>query len=98
MALAYLAANAAGGFAHYCRPGPLQVGGSAVAAYTCSPGTRASCPDGVAEIVIGDPTCAASYENEASNSHWDFSQPGVIEAGAVQDGRTWDPFGACPAA
>ena len=65
VALAYLAAHAAPGFAHFCRPGSLQTAMGASTAYTCLPGTGYSCPDGVAEIIIAEPTCAASYENEA---------------------------------
>ena len=96
VALAYLAAHAAPGFAHFCRPGSLQTAMGASTAYTCLPGTAYSCPDGVAEIIIAEPTCAASYENEASNSHWDFSHAEVVKPGTVQNGRTWDPFGTCP--
>jgi len=95
--MAYLAAHAAPGFAHYCRPGALQTADGPSAAYTCVPGVGFTCPDGRAEIIIADPTCAASYENEASNSYWDFSAAGVIAPGAVQNGRTWDPYGECPA-
>ncbi|MDQ2729750.1 MAG: hypothetical protein M3Y91_18245 [Actinomycetota bacterium] len=91
-----LAAHAAPGFAHYCRPGPSPIVLGPSAAYTCFPGTGYSCPDGTAEIVIANPRCSASYENEASNSYWDFSQAGVVRPGTVQNGRTWDPFGACP--
>jgi hypothetical protein len=97
VAMAYLAAHAAPGFAHYCRPGALQTADGPSAAYTCVPGVGFTCPDGRAEIIIADPTCAASYENEASNSYWDFSTAGVIAPGAVQNGRTWDPYGECPA-
>ncbi|MDQ2726429.1 MAG: hypothetical protein M3Y91_00855 [Actinomycetota bacterium] len=96
VALAYLEAHAAPGFAHFCRPGPLHTALGSSAGYTCVPGKTYACPDGVAEILITAPGCAASYENEASNSFWDFSQAGVIVPGAVQDGRMWDPFGACP--
>lgn len=96
VALAYLAAHSAPGFAHYCRPGSLQTALGPSTAYTCRPGIGFSCPDGVAEIIIAKPTCPASYENEASNSFWDFSQAGVVRPGTVQNGRTWDPFGACP--
>ena len=96
VALAYLAAHAAPGFAHYCRPGPLHGMAGPSAAFTCVPGTEVSCPDGVPEIVIGAPECAASYKNEASNSNWDFSTGGIIEPGTVQGSRTWDPFGPCP--
>jgi cytoskeletal protein RodZ len=97
VALAYLAANAAPGFATFCRPGTLVTAAGPSAGYTCVPGSSFTCPDGVAEIIISDPTCAASYENEASNSHWDFSGGTTIAPGAVQDGRTWDPYGACVA-
>jgi hypothetical protein len=96
-ALAYLAAHAAPGFAHHCRPGSLHTPDGPVAAYTCVPGSTVSCPDGVAEIIIAAPTCAASYRNEASNSHWDFSEGGIVAPGTVQNGRTWDPYGPCPA-
>jgi hypothetical protein len=95
-ALAYLAAHAKPGFAHYCRPGPLNVGVANAVAYTCVPGPRFACPDGNAEIIIADPACAATYENEASNSYWNFSSGAVIQPGATQDGRTWDPDGKCP--
>ena len=95
-ALAYLSAHAKPGFAHYCRPGKLTVGLTNAVAYTCVPGPTFACPDGNAEIIIADPACAQSYENEASNSYWDFSTGGVIQPGATQDGRTWDPFGTCP--
>jgi hypothetical protein len=97
VALAYLAGQAAPGFAHFCRPGSLQTALGASAGYTCVPGPGFACPDGTAEIIIADPSCPASYENEASNSFWDFSQvSGVIGPGAVQDGRSWDLFGTCP--
>ncbi len=96
VALAYLAAHAAPGFAHFCRPGSLHTALGPSTAYTCLPGAAYSCPDGMAEIIIADPTCPASYENEASNSYWDFSRAGVVRPGMVQNGRTWDPFGACP--
>jgi hypothetical protein len=95
VALAYLAAHAAPGFATFCRPGTLVTAAGASAAYTCVPGAAFTCPDGVAEIIISDPTCAASYENEASNSYWDFAAAGTVAPGSVQDGRTWDPYGAC---
>jgi hypothetical protein len=95
-ALSYLAAHAKPGFALYCTPGTLSIGIAGAVAYTCVPGTGFSCPYGGPEIIIADPTCAISYENEASNSYWDFSQAGVIAPGAVQDGRTWDPYGECP--
>jgi hypothetical protein len=90
-ALAYLAANAAPGFAHYCRPGALlsPISRTLVAAFICVPGAVQSCPDGVPEIVIGDPSCPASYENEASNSHHYNSALGIV--------TSVDPFGACPA-
>jgi transcriptional regulator with XRE-family HTH domain len=94
-ALIYLAAHAKPGFAHYCRPGPLKVGITDAVAYTCVPGPHFSCPDGNAEIIIADPSCAISYENEASNSYWNFDSATVIEPGATQDGRTWDPYGEC---
>lgn len=94
-ALAYLDSHAAPGFALYCRPGPLWTAVGLSAGYTCVPGTQYSCPDGVAEIIIADPMCAASYQNEAANSYWDFSQAGAIKPGAVQGDRTWDPFGSC---
>lgn len=96
VALAYLNAHAAPGFAHFCRPGPFQTALGRSFAYTCVPGKTFTCPDGTAEIIIADPACAASYENEASNSFWDFSRAGVIAPGVVQNGRTWDPFGTCP--
>jgi hypothetical protein len=96
VALTYLAAHAKPGFAHYCRPRPLTVGISQAVAYTCVPGTRFTCPDGVPEIIIADPACPISYENEASNSYWNFSSGAVISPGAVQSGRTWDPYGECP--
>ncbi|MDQ2725836.1 MAG: hypothetical protein M3Y36_10125 [Actinomycetota bacterium] len=96
VALAYLNAHAAPGFAHFCRPGPFQTALGRTFGYTCVPGTTFTCPDGTAEIIIADPACAASYENEASNSFWDFSKAGVIAPGVVQNGRTWDPFGTCP--
>lgn len=95
-ALAYLAAEAAPGFAHFCRPGAVETDAGPVAAYTCVPGSITTCPDGVAEIIIAEPGCANSYRNEASNSHWDFSRAGSIRPGARQGGRTWDPFGPCP--
>jgi hypothetical protein len=96
VALAYLAAHAAPGFAHFCRPGSLTTALGASAAFTCVPGSEFACPDGVAEIIIAQPACAASYENEASNSYWDFSDGGVVHPGSVQGQRTWDPFGMCP--
>ncbi len=96
VALAYLAAHAKPGFAHYCRPAPLHVGIAHAVAFTCVPGTGFTCPDGVPEIIIADPGCAISYENEASNSYWDFSTGGVITPSTVQAGRTWDPYGSCP--
>jgi len=97
IALAYLAAHAKPGYAHYCRPGPLNIGIAHAVSYTCMPGTTVGCPDGGPEIVIADPSCAASYKDEASNSYWNFSSSnGVITPGAVQDGRTWDPYGECP--
>lgn len=96
VALAYLNAHAAPGFAHFCRPGPFQTALGRTFGYTCVPGTTFTCPDGTAEIIIADPACAASYENEASNSFWDFSKAGVIAPGVVQNGRMWDPFGTCP--
>lgn len=96
IALAYLADHAKAGFAHYCRPGALGVGVAHVVAFTCMPGSHFSCPDGVAEIVIADPACAVSYENEASNSYWDFAKSSVVAAGTTQNGRTWDPYGSCP--
>ena len=96
VALAYLAAHAKPGFAHYCRPAPLTVGIPHAVAYTCVPGTRFTCPDGGREIIIADPACPISYENEASNSYWNFSSGAVISPGAVQSGRTWDPYGECP--
>jgi hypothetical protein len=95
-ALAYLALHAKPGFAHYCRPTALNVGIPSAVAYTCVPGAKFSCPDGNAEIIIADPGCPAAYENEASNSYWDFSSGGVIKPGSTQDGRTWDPYGECP--
>ena len=95
VALAYLATHAKPGFAHYCRPQPLRVGIAHAVAFTCVPGTGFTCPDGVAEIIIADPACAISYENEASNSFWNFSTAGVIAPSTVQYGRTWDPFGSC---
>jgi transcriptional regulator with XRE-family HTH domain len=94
-ALSYLAAHAKPGFAHYCRPGDLKVGISNAVAYTCVPGPTFACPDGNREIIIADPGCAATYENEASNSYWNFSTGAIIEPGATQDGRTWDPYGEC---
>ncbi len=97
VALGYLAAHAAPGFAHFCRPGDLHTALGPAAGYTCVPGTGFSCPDGIAEIIIAEPTCAASYENEASNSHWNLSAAGVVMPGTVQNGRAWDPFGSCPA-
>jgi len=97
VAMAYLASHAAPGFAHYCREGTLRTTAGPVAAYTCVPGSSTWCPDGVAEIIIAQPRCAASYKNEASNSYWDFSEAGIVRPGAVQHGRTWDPFGVCPA-
>lgn len=96
VALSYLAAHAKPGFAHYCRPGPLNVGVAHTVAFTCVPGTNFRCPDGGPEIIIANPACAISYENEASNSYWDFSKAGLISVGAVQNGRTWDPYGECP--
>jgi hypothetical protein len=96
VALAYLATYAKPGFAHFCRPAPLEVGIAHAVAVTCVPGSRFHCPDGVAEIIIADPACAVSYENEASNSYWDFSEGGVVTPGTVQNGRTWDPYGSCP--
>ncbi len=94
-ALAYLAAHAKPGFAHYCRPRHPIVGITNAVAYTCVPGPSFACPDGNPEIIIADPACAASYENEASNSYWDFNAGTVIQQGATQDGRTWDPYGEC---
>ena len=71
--------------------------GVAAQSFTCYPGTLAQCPDGVPEIVITDPSCAVAYEDEASNSFWNFTATaGYIEAGSVQNGRVWDPFGECP--
>ena len=95
-ALAYLSAHAKPGFAHYCRPGPLTVGITNAVGYTCVPGPNFACPDGNSEIIVADPGCAATYENEASNSYWDFSTGAVIQPGTTQDGRTWDPYGGCP--
>ncbi len=95
-ALAYLAVHAKPGFAHYCRPGPLNIGVAHTVAYTCVPGTGFRCPDGGPEIIIANPACAISYENESSNSYWDFSSAGVVAPGVVQNGRTWDPYGECP--
>ncbi|HWG72716.1 MAG TPA: hypothetical protein VG184_01545 [Acidimicrobiales bacterium] len=99
VALAYLAAHAAPGFAHYCRPGLVTLSNGVVAhSFTCYPGTLARCPDGGPEIVITDPGCVAAYEDEASNSFWNFAQTsGYIGPGAVQNGRVWDPFGECVA-
>ncbi len=88
IALAYLATHAKPGFAHYCLPGSsINVG---------VPGTSFRCPYGGPEILVADPACAISYENEASNSYWDFSSGAIISPGSVQDGRTWDPYGECP--
>lgn len=95
VALAYLQAHAKAGFAHYCRPGRLAVGVPNAVAYTCVPGARFSCPDGSPEIIIADPACAVSYENEASNSYWNFAGGGLVAPGVVQNGRTWDPYGQC---
>jgi hypothetical protein len=95
VALAYLAAHAKPGFAHYCRPVTLKVGIAHAVAYTCVPGTKFKCPYGGPEIIIADPACAISYENEASNSYWNFSSGAVITPGSVQSGRTWDPYGEC---
>jgi len=96
VALAYLAIHAKPGFAHYCRPGPLNIGIAHAVSYTCMPGKHIQCPDGGPEIVIARPSCAVSYEDEASNSYWDFASSGVIAPGSVQNGRTWDPYGECP--
>lgn len=96
VALDYLAVHAKPGYAHYCRPGPLSIGIAHAVSYTCMPGNRIGCPDGGPEIVIADPSCTASYKDEASNSFWDFSAAGVIAPGSVQNGRTWDPYGGCP--
>lgn len=96
LALAYLATHAKPGFAHYCRPGPINIGIAHAVSFTCMPGTRVGCPDGGPEIVIAAPACAASYQDEASNSYWDFSSGSVIAPGSVQNGRTWDPYGQCP--
>jgi len=96
VALAYLAIHAKPGFAHYCRPGPLNIGIAHAVSYTCMPGNHTQCPDGGPEIVIAKPSCAVSYEDEASNSYWDFASSGVIAPGSVQNGRTWDPYGECP--
>lgn len=98
VALESLAAHANPAFAFYCRPGPLNVGVANAVSYICVPRSASACPDGRAEIIIADPTCAATYENEASNSYWDFAaEPsGVIAPGTVQGGRTWDPYGGCP--
>jgi hypothetical protein len=50
-------------------------------------------------VVISEPTCAVSYENEASNSWLDFA---TLTSGARNDhsrhdasGRRVDPFGEC---
>lgn len=96
VALAYLAAHAKPGFAHYCRPGPLNIGIPNAVSFTCMPGASVGCPDGGPEIVIARPSCAISYMDEASNSYWDFNSGGVITPGSVQNGRTWDPYGECP--
>jgi hypothetical protein len=93
VALAYLAAHAAPGFAFYCRPGSL---GAGIQATTC----WAGCPGGAPEVTISDPACAIAYENEASNTYldWRTLTPGVgATTGTDARGRHVDPFGQCPA-
>lgn len=85
VALAYLAIHAAPGFAQFCRPGDACAEGKCAEAFTCVPGTPNLCPDGVKEIVIGLPSCPATYENEASNS---FVLTG-------QSSASIDPYGSC---
>jgi hypothetical protein len=52
-------------------------------------------------IVIYDPACSASYENEASNSWYDFAAlpadtTSIVLGDRDVHGRVWDPYGACP--
>lgn len=61
-ALAYLEAHAAPGILPFCRPGPLHTALGSSAGHTCVPGKVSACPDGVAEINITEPGCAANYE------------------------------------
>jgi hypothetical protein len=91
IALAYLAAHANPAYSQSCQPDP----DNANAAQTnwVDGGSSGS-------IVIWDPACPASYENEASNSWFDFAAlPSDTTSIALGEhdarGRTWDPYGAC---
>jgi hypothetical protein len=96
-ALAYLHAHGNPTFSMRCEPGALPNG---LAAVTCWKGTGlgVSCLTG-GIVVISQPSCAISYENEASNSWLDFS---TLTSGAINghnrhdaSGRIVDPFGEC---
>ena len=96
-ALAYLHAHGNPIFEMRCAPGTLPGG---LAAVTCWKATAlgVSCLNG-GIVVISQPSCAISYENEASNSWLNFSTltGGAINGRARHDasGRTVDPFGEC---